>query len=79
MATQLTPAQAKIVTRKVEFSISEGIVPTLIKAFPSVTFVKNGSNGGVTYMYTLTGPTVWLDRIERKYAYGAGFPTPKWL
>jgi hypothetical protein len=65
----LTPAQAKVISRKVEFSVHFPM-PSLIKSFPSVKFEKRGSNGGVTYIYELTGPTVWLDKIERKYAYG---------
>lgn len=66
----LTAAQAKPVLRKVEFSVHFPMA-SLIKAFPSVTFQKGMVNGGVTVEYTLTGPTVWVDKIERKYAYGA--------
>ncbi len=65
---QLTPAQAKIITREVEFSVYTRVAP-LITAFPSVTFTKKGGNGGVTYVYDLTGPTVWIEKITRKYAY----------
>ena len=78
MTVKLTPAQAKEVTRELEFSVNFPM-GSLIKAFPSVKFTKGGNNGGVTYYYTLTGPKVWVDKIERKYAYGANDPIMKWL
>lgn len=68
MSTQLTAEQAKIVTREIEFSVNTSMRP-LIAAFPSVEFVRGAGNGGVTTIYKLTGPAVWLDKIERRYAY----------
>lgn len=67
---KLTKEQAAIVTREISFSLSWNIVPKLIKAFPSCDFkCVCQSNGGVTTDYKITGPKVWVDKIERKYSY----------
>jgi hypothetical protein len=67
---KLTKEQSKKVTRELSFSLNGSLVTKLIAAFPSVTFKCDcQNNGGVTTDYTLTGPSVWIEKIELKYAY----------
>ena len=67
---KLTKEQSKTIMRQVSFSLNGIPVPKLIAAFPSVAFKCDcQNNGGTTTDYTLTGPAVWVAKIERKYAY----------
>jgi len=72
MKQKLTAAQKKIVRRKVSLSLSiaKRLAPQLIAAYPSCTFkCLCANNGGVTSDYQITGPTVWVNKIERKWSY----------
>lgn len=64
-------------TRDLEFSVHTPMT-NIIKAYPSLVFKKRGSNGGVTYMYDVTGPKAIIERVM-KYTYGWGQPQLAWL
>ena len=63
-----TATQSRKVIRLVEFSVNTD-VSRIDRAFPSVTFFRKCSNGGVTVEYELSGPCVWIDKIERMFGY----------
>ena len=69
MNNELTKREAKVTSRVIEFSLG-GIVERLIPAFPSCTFeCVCRDNGGVTTDWRVKGPSIWVDKIERRYGY----------
>ena len=67
--TQLTAKQAKVTGRVIQFSLLSNIVKRLIPAFPSCTFECVCRDSGCTEDWKVTGPAVWVDKIERRYGY----------